>query len=72
MAETSSSSAAGEARRGLILTRIIGVPRSLVFETYPPNGLRIRRNVRFSGSEMRRHRGWKATDWIFAGVKMGS
>jgi uncharacterized protein YndB with AHSA1/START domain len=34
MAETTSSSAAGQARQELILTRILGAPRSLVFRAW--------------------------------------
>ncbi len=34
MAETTSSSAAGQARQELILTRILGAPRSLVFKVW--------------------------------------
>lgn len=34
MAETKSSSAAGEARREMVLTRILGAPRSLVFKVW--------------------------------------
>jgi len=34
MAETTSNSAAGQARRELILTRILGAPRSLVFRAW--------------------------------------
>jgi len=34
MAETASSSAAGQARQELILTRILGAPRSLVFKAW--------------------------------------
>lgn len=34
MAETKSSTAAGPAKQELVLTRILGAPRSLVFKTW--------------------------------------